>query len=177
MAAFISKAELESFLGYAVDTDKATLTVDAACDFIRNHTGQDFATGSQTVLLDGTGLDTVLLPQVPVGTVSSVKLNGEVVTEYGISGSGMLLRTFPGVWTAGRQAVEVTYTYGYSEVPAEINMLALTIAARIYVQGLVTVAQVGLTNTTFATDALSLTEGEKNILSRYRVKRQDARVV
>jgi hypothetical protein len=177
MSPFITTADLKSFLGYEVESDKATAAVEASCDLIRNSTGQTFEAGEATVLMDGTGTDAVLLPQVPVKAVSAVKLQGEVVTDFMISGSGLLLRTSPGVWTEGRQAVEVTYSYGYESVPPELKMLALTISARVYVQGIVTVAQVGMTNTTFATDALTLTAGEKDIISRHRPKRQDARIV
>jgi hypothetical protein len=167
MEAFITAADLESYLGYEVDSDKATLSIDAACGLIRLVTSQDFEAGEATVLLDGSGTDALLLPNVPVEAVTEVKLAGEAVTEYLVASAGMLLRKSPGIWTEGRGNVEVKYTFGYAQVPAEIRMLALTLAARSYVQGIVTVAQVGMTNTTFATDALSMTDGEKGIAKRY----------
>jgi hypothetical protein len=174
MEAFITKGDFEAYLGYEVESDKATLSMDAACGLIRGATNQDFEAGEGTVKLDGSGTDELILPHVPVEAVTSIASTeafaseATAVTDYLVTSSGIVLRKPPAIWPTGRGNVEVTFTYGYSDVPAEIRMLALTVAARCYVQGIVTVAQVGTTNTTFATDALSFTPGEQNIVARYR---------
>lgn len=177
MAAFISEAELKSYIGYTLDTGKATLCMDAACDLIRNATGQKFEAGEETIVLDGTGTDAVVLPQVPVEAVTEAKNDGEAVTDFMLTGAGLLLRKSPNTWSPGRQKVQVKYAFGYAEIPADLKLLAITIAARVYQQGIVTAETVGMSQVTYATDSLSLTAGEKNILSRYKTVRPDSATV
>jgi hypothetical protein len=174
MTAFITKPELEAYIGYQADATKATMVIDAACDLIRNSTGQRFEAGEETILLDGTGTDAIVLPQVPVEAVTEVMNDEEAVTDFMLSGAGLLLRKFPQTWSPGRQRVKVKYSFGYATVPADLKLLAVTIAARVYQQGIVMQETVGMTQVTYATDSLSLTAGEKNILSRYKTIRPDS---
>jgi hypothetical protein len=178
MAAFITNSDLKAFMGYpSLEEDKADLATDSACDLIRGATGQSFAqVDGETVVLDGTGTDALLLPQLPVWEVTAVAVDGEELEaeDYNFTGAGLLLRLDADVWTLGRQMVEVTYSYGVETVPAEIRALALTVATRLYQQGTAVSATVGASSVTFATDALSFTEGEKAIVRRYKLTRQDS---
>lgn len=177
---FISIPDLAAYLGYSITSEdpKGLLCVDGACELIRTLTGQKFTLAEdETILLDGTGTDTVLLPQYPALSVSAVSLEGEAVEDFMRTDSGLLRLPYPKVWTSGRQKVEVTYSHGYSEAPRDIRMLAVTIAARLYAQGIVSAETVGMAQVTYPTDSLTLTAGEMAIIKRYRIIKQDATVV
>jgi hypothetical protein len=183
MKAFITSTELKDRLGYELVSANATLCVDGACALIRSATGQSFSHIEEEVIaLDGSGTDVVLLPQLPVEEVKAVKVNGEAVEDWRFyDKSGILARvtTAPvscATWPKGRQNVEVTYSYGYeqTDVPAEVRLLALTIAARLYQQGIVASETVGTTQVTYSTDSLTFTKGEQAIIDRYRFIRRDS---
>jgi hypothetical protein len=74
------------------------------------------------------------------------------------------------VWPAGRQNVRVTYEYGYATVdfPRDVRAVALSIAARLMVQGVAKSETVGETSITYASASTDLTNGEKAILAKYR---------
>jgi hypothetical protein len=151
-APFISRSDLAVKMGLAddalEDSEKALQAVDAACDWIRDLTGQEFnRSEDDTILMDGTGRDALLLPQLPVESVASVTVAGEeewMGYSYELHDSGVLMRTWEAfditvaassaIWPKGRNNVEVTYTHGYSddEFPRSVRMLALERAERIY---------------------------------------------
>jgi hypothetical protein len=175
-APFISEDDLGTYLGYELVEDKATLCVEGACDLVRNRTGQAFdEVKEETITLDGSGTDAVVLPQLPVTEVIAVTDDETELEDFRLTQAGILQRTDAGVWTRGRGKVEVTYSYGYTAetVPREVRVLALTLAARLYQQGIVASETVGATSVTYSTDSLTLTAGEKAILKRYRVRHQD----
>ena len=100
--------------------------MEFACDTCRDYAEQTFTAGSSTVSLDGTGTDALLLPEVPVGTVSSVAVldtEGAYQTagalDYVVSDDGVIYSTNTGgtslfgcTWPKGRQNVQVSYTHG-----------------------------------------------------------------
>src|SRR5581483_2501444 len=145
---FISTDDLGNYLGRDVSADDgALIAVDAACNIIRDLTGQTFngVTGD-TVTLDGSGTDCLLLPQVPVTAAGTVTLGGVALTEgldYVLADARKLIRTAGTSWTTtlygdltvwdlGRQNVTVTYDHGYAgTVPSDVRMVALQVASRI----------------------------------------------
>lgn len=183
---FITRDDLSDYLGRDVSTDDgALLAVDAACEIVRTITEQDFDDVTETISVDGTGSDTILLPQRPVSNVGTVTVNGGTLTsdDYGYTTDGRLIRTngtasfsswgrscLPSAyWTPGRQNISVTYEHGYAgTVPADIRMVALMIAYRIITQGGAIQEQVGQASKRYANAATDLTNGEKAILAKYR---------
>jgi hypothetical protein len=107
-----------------------------------------------------------------------VLVNGGTVTDYMLTADGRLLRgsavsstcTLP-VWPMGRQNVQVTYEYGYTEVPRDVRMVALQIAARIVVQGVTVRETQGDLSVDYATAATDLNANELRILRKYRKAR------
>lgn len=182
MSNFITTADLSDYIGRDIDYDGAAMVaVDAACDIVRTIADQDFVGGSATVSvkLDGSGTDTVFLPNRPVVNAGTVEVNGETVTDYVCTASGRLIRTsneasdyavWPGgIWPEGRQNVSVDYEYGYGgTVPADVRMVALMIAYRLVTQGGAISEQVGDVRKSYAVAATDLTKGEQAILHRYR---------
>lgn len=179
-APFISRQDLSDYLGKDVTADDgATIAVDSACDMVRTLTEQDFDAATETITLDGTGTDALVLPQLPVsaaGTVALISSSGgtTAVTDYALNGHGILLRTrgshSVAVWPAGRQNVEVTYDHGYgtADFPADVRMVALSVASRLIVQGPALEENLGDSHIVYAGAATDFTSGEKLILGRYR---------
>jgi hypothetical protein len=157
------------------------MAVDAACDMCRTIAEQSFNAGTTTVTLDGTGTDSLLLPELPVTAAGTVVVNGGTVTDYALNGNGILFRrssdpTSSGntwrtlVWPEGRQNVRVTFQHGYADgdVPRDVRMVALAIAARLVIQGPMLQETIGETSARYAVASTDLTNGEKMILQKYR---------
>lgn len=169
---FITVDELSDYLGRDVSANPAAeLVVDGACATVRTIAEQNFSESSDTVTLDGTGTDALVLSQLPVSTIQSVTVAGTADTDYALSSNGVLVKT-SGVWPAGRQNVTVKYRHGYrsTEIPADVRQVALSIAARQLVQGPKNaMAETnGDVSLRYATAAGDLTANELRILRRHR---------
>lgn len=188
MTDFITTTELGDYLGRTLTADAgAALAVTMASDVCRTLTAQDFVpVTTDTVKLDGTGTDTLLLPQVPVTAAGTVVVNGGTLSgtlDYVATSDGLLVRTDGtatlsswsqsgygpcAYWPQGRQNVSVTYTHGGTAAPDDVKMVALMIASRLVVQGVDAQRQVGQANVRYAVSSSDLTNGEKAILAKYR---------
>lgn len=191
MDPFISIADLGDYIGRDVSTDDgAVIAVDSACEMVRTLTEQDFnPVNADTVTLDGTGTDTLLLPQTPVTAAGTVVVNGGSLTaaDYVATSDGHLVRTGGTAWSTwsetsfgpadywprGRQNISVTYNHGYAagtalDVPADVRMVALMIASRLVIQGVEKSRTVGQASATYAVASTDLTNGEKAILRKYK---------
>ena len=183
---FVNRDDLSDYLGRDVSTDDgALIAVDAACDMVRTVAEQQFNKGTTTATYDGTGTDCLLLPERPVSSAGTVLVNGSAITDYVLADNGKLIRrgTLPSSpwvdtdsvvaplrWPEGRQNVTVTYEHGYDpdDLPRDVRVVALSIAARLIVQGVATEETVGDVRVRYAGAATDLTNGEKMILSKYR---------
>lgn len=187
---FISRGDLALFLhrdATSLDDDELGLVaVDSACEHLRKLTGQNFNEGETTVRLDGTGTRSLILPQAPVEEVSSVVIADEALDpeDYLVTDAGALRRvrwngqdvsTWRYGWPKGQMNIAVTYSHGFGEIPRDLRMLALIIAARIYEQSVERQETVGGSTTTFSVDApLDLTRTEKLIVRRYTLTKAPA---
>lgn len=190
MTDFLTVTELGDYIGRDLSSDDgASLAVSMACEAVRTLTEQDFGVVSaSTVQLDGTGTDTLLLPQVPVTAAGTVVENGGTLTadqHYTVTSEGHLIKTSgtadwstwssnhrggTAYWPEGRQNISVTYTHGYSgTAPEDVRMVALMIASRLVIQGVNQSAQVGQANYRYAVASTDLTAGERAILRKYKV--------
>ncbi len=197
---FISIDDLAAYLRRDLTADVlAEMAIGSACETLRDMIGQDLAgVIDDIVIMDGTGTDTLLLPQVPVHDVTSVKLNGRVIpdtTYYLDKRDGALYRKstfwpsfgglFSMLWLQGRGVYEVTYSHGWNAadasgsggvadlppIPRTLKILATTMAARIYDQGLVSQENVGTYRVIYSAESsLSLTKGEMAIIAKYRAR-------
>lgn len=82
------------------------------------------------VWLDGTGTRTVLLPAAPVTDVASVEVNGEVISDFEWSETGVLRRQ--GCWPDQLRSIKVTYSHGYDPIPDDIADVVLAHARYAY---------------------------------------------
>lgn len=185
---FIDTQDLSDYIGRDVTADDgATIAVDSAIDMVQTLSEQDFIqVTSETVALDGTGTDVLLLPQVPVTAAGTVVVNGGTLTsgtDYSVTERGHLIRTEGtaswsswstapvAYWPQGRQNVRVTYDHGYGTVPADVRVVALSIAARMITQGGAVFETVGPVSRRYAAASTELTSGERMILRKYKVSR------
>lgn len=189
---FIDRDDLGARIGRDLsDDDGAQIAVDSACAIVRTITEQDFnQNAADLVRLDGTGTDTVLLPQLPVSEVTGVSVNGAALTtdDFTFTEQGHLIRTAgtatwtswssngcpPAYWPEGRQNVEVTYKHGYSvsssrsDVPADVRSVALAIASRLITQGDALSETIGQSTQRYAVASSELSENELRILRKYK---------
>jgi hypothetical protein len=188
---FISRTDLSDYLGRDVTTDPGALAcVDAACDIVRDVTEQTFNHGTTTDVLDGTGTDALLLPELPVhnaGTVEVLNLNGDASTwgtvgsaDYALDDDGTLFATdragtalLGASWPRGRQNVRVTYEHGYTlgtagDLPRSVRMVALTVASRLLVQGPAIFENLGDLNVRYAAESTALMPTERLVLTKHR---------
>ena len=185
---FISRQDLTDYLGRDVTADDGALAcVDAACDIVRTATEQNINRGTTTGTFDGTGTDTLLLPEMPVssvGTVEVFELEGTTNTwdtlgtaDYTLNGNGGLhavdragTATMGHRWPAGRQNVRVNYVHGYldAEIPRDIRMIALTVASRLLVQGPTLFESLGDLNVRYAAESTALMPTERFLLRKHR---------
>lgn len=182
---FISRDDLSALLGQDVSgEDKALIAIDAACDTVRVIAEQTFnLVTDDEIRMDGTGTDALLLPQLPVTEISEVIENGTTLTadtDYMVSADGVLLR-LPSIvengsislcrrqWWPGRQNIAITYSHGYAEIPRDVRIVALSLAARLYGQGAGVVFQVlGQYQVRYSGAPGDLTSTETLILHKYR---------
>ena len=176
---FVTPQDLSDFIGRNVTADNgAVIALDAACDMCRTVASQQFNRGTSVYALDGTGTDTLLLPELPANTAGTVLVNGGTVTDYMLNGHGILLRGTAGalprpVWPAGRQNVQVTVDHGYdiADVPRDVRIVALSIASRLVIQGVAVEETLGANRIRYGVNSTDLTNGERMILQKYRPSR------
>lgn len=149
MRPFISTADLGALLGQDVTTDElAVIAIDAACQSVRTYVDRPLNLIAETVRLDGSGTDTLLLmgPLVNVDTVSEDSV--PVDESAYVLGSHAIYR-LDGIWAVGRRNIEVEYSHGYAvteadvgsdpgdvgnivRMPSDIREVALELAATIF---------------------------------------------
>lgn len=174
---FITVDELAAYLSPRAPRDLsddllAALACVSACARLRTETGQE---------LDAVDDDTVtfaifepvtelLLPEMPVREVDEVRVDGEVSLDWHVTEAGVLVST-EGAFSRD-SAVEVDYSHGFEPVPADLRLLALTLAARVYQQGISRQESTGGSSVTWSVpSSLDLSAGEKGLVAKYRHRR------
>jgi hypothetical protein len=180
-----SVAELATYTDteIAADDPGALLALEFATGIVQAETRQTlFYVPDDTVILAG-GAGRLALPERPViGTPSVVGLvsavhwhySGNGVLTYGpASVVGNVAEGYAGRWPT---TVTVTYSHGYTEIPADLRNVVLSIAARLLThnnrEGLIVSETVGAYSVTYARAAVvagELAAHEQAILSRYRL--------
>lgn len=195
---FCSVDDINAFLGTEIlpEDTQVLLAIEEASAVIKNYCNQDIEQVSDdTILVDGTGSPKLFLPELPVSSITSVKIDGVLLdpTCYALAENGVLWRKY-GKWTVGAQNIEVTYTHGYASIPEDVKGVCYRSASRLYqaqlkakrqdfVSGLQSVS-VGDWSETYEGDkgssgesdkgvsaARTLLMSEKDILNKYRYKR------
>ena len=139
MPPFATADELETFMQAAFtaeETAAAPLLLELATAAIKGAAGQhiELVTDDE-IVLDGSGTNVLLLPETPVVAVSSIEVEGEALVvddDFTWNRHGILSRWPRATWGLTRAGVAVTYTHGYppDEVPGELKLVCLSVAAR-----------------------------------------------
>lgn len=175
------------------------LALEGASGLVRAYTGQTFdLLEDDVVAMDGSGTEALLLPELPVASVSEVvEIDNDgtettlEVDDYRLGASGVLYRLDSSwshaTWCPGHANIQVTYTHGYSlpegndpgTLPPEIQMVVLNLAARGHALSagrLVRSETIGSYSVTYgdsteATEEEPLSRVERAVLERYRYDR------
>lgn len=140
MALFVDVSEYLDYFGLdEADTGRALVDLDAACDRIRAYLNQRIdAVDDEVVTLRGNDTRALLLPELPVTSVTSVVLDATTLnsaetltpgTGYTIDSAGVLWRSAPYWWLQGA-TYTVTYSHGYTAatIPAILKVAAFRLA-------------------------------------------------
>lgn len=149
MIPFISDDDLSAYLGQTVSEADllVVIALDGACQVVRDELRRSLnLEPDDEVTLDGTGIDSLVLPQRPLSEVTAVSVDGvELVVEddYLVDPDRGVLFRVNGTWTIGHRNVVVTYSHGYAlteddvtpdieRVPSSVRSVALQLAAAIW---------------------------------------------
>lgn len=128
-----------------------------------------------TIVLDGSGAMSLLLPAAPVTEVSSVTVDGQALTagtDYTWSVDGYLHR-MGGIWPSALRSVTVVYSHGYAEIPGDIQEVVIDQARAMYaVLPGVQQQTVGAQSVTFGVQAATgVTAQWATVVDRYQLNR------
>ena len=132
--------QLKEYLGDVADKDDALLTriVNAASDALESYCGRTFASTAHTEYYDGTGTNTLVLRQFPIISIASFLEGGAALTTGQDASAtpdvlyypetGRLVRPWF-IFLPYRNWYKITYTAGFSSVPASIIQACLDLSA------------------------------------------------
>lgn len=191
MSDLFSVEELASYLQHEVDNASAELAREMATGLIESYTRRSFTDQTEVTEVLRIVAGKVHLPRRPVATVDTVRLvDGDhryptTFTWDGLhtlrAGDESQILNLP-EFDAPLDTVEVTYTQGYDEVPADVKAVALALAGRSYSnpRGLRS-ETIGAYSYTAAgggdsVASVGLLEGERAVLNRYRTQARTVQV-
>lgn len=195
-AAFASPNDLATWLGIDLTSEEAeradALLTDAS-NIIREEVkrGDLGLVTDETITMNGTTDESILLPSTPVVSVSAVTIDGAPLVEgsdWYLDGN-MIVRlpatsvilngidgaTFPAItpgFGSPRQTLQITYTHGYPEIPGKVKTICLGMVVRVWINpGSVARESVGDTSTVydnnrFSPTGMQLTDDERRALKR-----------
>ena len=197
---FVSIDDLNNVFGLSIPAadPRAIIALDSACQTVRTYTEQTLNLVRNDVQLFR-GFPPFLLPELPIVQINSVTLGDDVIDDedfYLGFGGAIFLKDWRRYWTWD-DVVTVDYDHGWAiqeadivqnesgqgdvdRMPSDLRMIALRIAAGIYQSAGVGVSagmrseSLGAYSYTRMDGALGtgeLSDPEKRLLDRYRVKR------
>ncbi|QCX81052.1 hypothetical protein C9F11_37345 [Streptomyces sp. YIM 121038] len=170
--------ELAALLGRSEDDPTLLAALRAATRRFRGQVGHPVhLVAEETVVLDGTGRGSLLLPVWPTTAVHEVLLDGQELTEgtdFSWSESGILRRLGCRMWPDRLRCLQVTYSHGWSAaaIPDDIQEAVLERAqAGVTIPVGVQSKAVGGQSVTFGAQAASgATEAWVQAVARHKVR-------
>lgn len=157
--------------------DFLDILLDVADQEVLAFTGQAALTSS-TVVDEGYDITNdstteVVLRNFPVISVSAVKVGGSTLAAtswYVDSNTGVIrLQDSAGFFTSGTQEVKVSYTYGFSTIPADLSHAAtLVVVSHFNRSRHAGMSSEGVGSYRYTMDSHAFPRGAASILSRYR---------
>lgn len=131
MASLITPDELNTYIGYTVPPDRATLMCELASGTVRTWCRWNISRETQTFVLDGPGLDRISIPTLYLYSVTSVTLDGKVLAAdaYSWTHAGQLYRPQGYCWTSGARNISIVAVHGYQDVPYAVKAATLSLAS------------------------------------------------
>lgn len=134
MSNYTSIAKVKAFLDIT-DTSrdaKFTALLPAVDKFIDSYTGRQFlqlTITDEDVEIEADDVKIILPKQFPIITVTKVEVGGVVlaISDYFVYSWG--IKKAAGYWSSMPKAIKITYTAGYSSVPADIEQAATELVA------------------------------------------------
>lgn len=123
---FVDPSVFEA-MGYSPEAAEAAAAIASAT--IRNYCRWHvYPSITETLVRDGTAATVLHLPSLYVTDVEYVKMLDNELTDYEWTERGLLRRSpaWPGCW----RSVEVKFTHGYPDVPAELAGVATQLGRR-----------------------------------------------
>lgn len=165
--------DLALLLGVPATDGKLLLALARASSRFRGAVRHIVSLADDVVLLDGNGSQALILPAAPVVGRPDVEIDGQTVTDFSVSRSGMLRRA--GGWPDGLGNVQVSYTHGYDEIPGDIQDAVLEQAELQYkILAGVQQASLGAQSVTFGTQAsVGVTQRWTDAVTSHMLNRGD----
>ena len=131
MAALIDPADLSTYLGYEVDSDRATLAAELASGLIRAWCRWEISSETVTFICDGPGSKLLSLPTLALNAVAEVRVDSVAldVSDYQWSARGQLIRN-DCCWPSTMRSIAVDATHGYDVIPDAVKAVALALGSR-----------------------------------------------
>lgn len=147
MANYTTKTKISALTGVA-EVDIQSDWLSWADDEIDTAAGESFfAAASETLKIDGTGGNTLILPKYPIITITKINCDGviwegiNITNSFAIYNDEGFIKVREGinydnvdldeVFAKGTQNIEITGTFGYTSVPKLVEELATLIVIRI----------------------------------------------
>ncbi|GAA3384494.1 mobile element protein [Streptomyces racemochromogenes] len=127
--------ELAVWLPVGADDPKLLVALSAASRRFRGAVRHPVSlVAAETIVLDGSGALSLLLPAAPVTDVASVTVDGQTLTagtDYTWSADGYLHR-MGCAWPSTLRSVTVVYSHGYADIPGDIQEVVIDQARAMY---------------------------------------------
>jgi hypothetical protein len=176
--------DLNHFSQLAIDPSDtaAAFLLKVASGMVRRYLDQDItATANDVALCDPVG-HCVLLPQMPVQSVSLLEttIDGTIWTtvapaSYTVSKRAGVVAARPWTgtqWGSDPESWRVTYTHGYATVPDELKGIVCSIAARFYsTPSGIDMERTGQRQVKYNLESAGFDPMEKLILATFRIPR------
>jgi len=151
---FVSVTDLGILLGQDLSSSElATIAIDSSCEMIRSYLGQHLNwVEDDVVTMGGTGGKALLLPELPIVSISEILVDETVEEDFVyVVKAGLVYRGNGTIWPRGVANITVTYSHGYAfdeddveddpdddtpkpeRMPADIRRVALALSQRIFV--------------------------------------------
>lgn len=138
--ALTTLAKLKQYLGITSTNDDAMLTelLASAEAFVLSYIDTNIEVQPFSERYNGTGSTGLVPDHTPIQSVTSLKVDGMVISPsaahgqpgYFFDSTMIVLRGYK--FTRGRLNVELSYTAGYPQVPADVTQAVNYIAAQMY---------------------------------------------
>ena len=150
--------------------------IDSASEQIEQFCGRTFLSSSYVEVRDGTGQVKMTLRHAPVTAIASLAINGNTIpprptvnaSGYTFDEFGLRLSGYE--FTVGLSNVEVAYTAGFANIPADVDMACCEMVAMRYKR----LDRLGVSSKSLAGESISFSQTDFNdavrrTLNQYRL--------